>query len=95
MISDIILKVSNNNGIDKKVVEKAYKAYWRAVKKHISSLPLKEDLTEEEFSKLRPNVNIPSIGKLYVTYERYLNTKKQDKIIKELTNKKYATHKED
>ena len=65
------------------------------MKKHISSLPLKEDLTEEDFSKLRPNVNIPSIGKLYVTYDRYINAKKQDRIIKELTNKKYATHKED
>jgi hypothetical protein len=36
---------------------------------------LKEDLSDEEFLKLRPNVNIPSIGKFYVTLERYRKVK--------------------
>lgn len=57
-------------GIPKEVVEKAYSSYWRVVREHLSSLPLKEELTEEEFNALQPSINIPSLGKLYVTYER-------------------------
>ena len=69
-----------------KIVDKTYRAYWRAIREHITSLPLKEDLTDEEFLRLRPNVNIPSIGKLYVTLDRYHRLKKVGDIIKE--NKK-------
>jgi len=68
---DIIVKVAGDLGLSKRLVDKTYRAYWKAVREHISSLPLKEDLTDEEFMKLQPNVNIPSIGKLYVTLNRY------------------------
>lgn len=54
-----------------KVVDKVYKTYWKVIKQHIVQLPLKEDLTDEEFQQLQPNVNIPSLGKLYVTLDRY------------------------
>ena len=62
-------------------MDKTYRAYWKAVKEHIEALPLKEDLTDEEFEKLQPNVNIPSIGKLYVTLKRYRGVKKHHEII--------------
>lgn len=68
---EIIAKVAGDLGLPKRLVDKTYRAYWKAVREHISSLPLKEDLTDEEFMKLQPNVNIPSIGKLYVTLNRY------------------------
>lgn len=68
---EIISKVSGELGISKTRVDKIYKSYWRAVREHITSLPLKENLTDEEFLKLQPNVNIPSLGKLYVTLDRY------------------------
>ena len=68
---EIVAKVSEDTGLSRKLVDRTYKSYWRAVREHIKSLPLKEDLSEEEFNKLRPCVNIPSIGKLYVTYDRY------------------------
>lgn len=89
--NDIISAVAEKTGIPKKVVDKSYKAYWKAVREHITSLPLKKDLTDEEFSKLQPNVNIPSIGKLYVTKERYRSLKNQHKYIKEHRN---VTHQE-
>ena len=38
-------------------------------------------LSEEEFSKYRTNINIPSLGKLYCTYDRFLRVKKRFKII--------------
>lgn len=73
---EIVSRVADSMGLSKQFVGKTYKAYWRAVKEHIASLPLKQDLTEEEFLKLQPNVNIPSIGKLYVTLGGYKRIKR-------------------
>lgn len=72
---EIIGIVAADLGLPRKIVDRTYRAYWRAIREHIVSLPLKEDLTDEEFLKLRPNVNIPSIGKLYVTLDRYQRVK--------------------
>lgn len=75
---DIIYqRVSEETGIDKRVVKTAYRLYWRFIKDTISVLPLKEDLTEEEFGKLRTNFNIPSLGKLCLTWDRYVGMKKR------------------
>lgn len=73
---EIISKVSEDLGMPKQLVDKTYRAFWKAVRLYIQSLPLKEDLTDEEFLNFRPNVNIPSIGKLYVTLKRYQGMKK-------------------
>ena len=89
---EIIEKVSIENNLPKKLVDKTYRAYWRAIREHITALPLKEDLSDEEFLKLQPNVNIASIGKLNVTLDRYKRMKKMQKIRKELRD---AAHKKD
>ena len=73
---EIISKVAEELNLPKKFVDRTYRSYWRIVRQHIVALPLKENLTDEEFSKLRPNINIPSIGKLYVTLDRYHNMKR-------------------
>ena len=67
----IVAETAEELSLPKKLVDRAYRAYWRAVREHISTLPLKDDLSNEDFSKLQPNVNIPSIGKLYVTVDKY------------------------
>ena len=72
---EMIIKVATSTGLSKTLVDKTYKAYWRTIKEYITSLPLKQNLTEEEFLKLKPNVNIPSLGKLYVTLRGYRMTK--------------------
>ena len=63
---EIVIKVSKRLGLSKELVNKTYKAYWKSVKEHIASLPLKKDLSDEEFMKLQPNVNI-----FCVTLDRY------------------------
>ena len=68
---EILTETANDLQMPKKFIDSVYKAYWRAVREHICSLPLKKDLSDEEFTELQPNVNIPSIGKLYVTAEKY------------------------
>lgn len=86
MKKDIILSVSKDLGISPDVVEKVYKAYWLYIKTTIEALPLKEDLTEEEFSKLRTNFNISSLGKLSCTLDKYKGTKSRFKKIEKFRN---------
>ena len=68
---EAITQVSEELGLPVEVVKKTYESYWEFIRETIQSLPLKEDLSEEEFNKLRTNFNIPSIGKLSCTYARY------------------------
>lgn len=85
---DIIGKVSEELNLPKEVVDKTYKAFWLFINQSIQSLPLKEDIDEEDFAKLKTNFNIPSLGKLTCTYDRMLRVKKRFKIIKQLREKK-------
>ena len=55
--SDIIGKVSEEMNLPKGVVDKTYKAFWLFINQSIQSLPLKENLSEEDFAKLRTNFN--------------------------------------
>lgn len=89
-INEIYKAVSSQTDIPVDKVKKVYTSYWRAVREHIISLPLKEDLTDDEFMALRPNINIPSIGKLYVTLDRYKAMKKTYK--KNIKDKEDATY---
>ena len=84
---DIVGKVSRELNLPKEVVDKTYKAYWLFIKNHIQSLPLKENLNEEDFAKLRTNFNISSLGKLICTYDRMLSMKKRYKLIKQIREK--------
>lgn len=79
-------QVANKLNIPVEVVKEAYESYWKYIRCTISELPLKEDLSEEEFSRLRTNFNIPSIGKLACPYERYKAIKDRYKHIKKLRN---------
>ena len=86
--SDIVGKVSEELELPVGVVDRTYKAYWRFVKSHIQSLPLKDNINEEDFAKLRTNFNIPSLGKLNCAYDRMLGMKKRYKLIKQIREKK-------
>ena len=81
---DIISKVSQEMGLLPEVVDTVYKSYWKFIKQTIQSLPLKDDISEEDFTKLRTNFNIPSLGKLTCTFDRMMGVKKRFKYIKRL-----------
>lgn len=76
---EMVSRVADSMGLSKKLVDRTYKSYWKAVREHIVALPLKQNLSDEEFLQLRPNVNIPSIGKLFVTLDRYRSIKRHFK----------------
>ena len=84
---EIINRVSLELDIPEEVVRKTYNAYWKAIKEKIQELPLKKDLSDEEFGKLKTCFNIPSLGKLSCTRERYINIKKMFQFVKEYREK--------
>lgn len=57
------------------VVLTVYKAFWKHIKSSIESLPLKQDLSEEDFNSYKTNYNLPYIGKLYCNYDSLVNAK--------------------
>lgn len=84
--SDILKQVASELNLPLEVVKLAYESQWKFIRESIKALPLKQDLSEEEFNKLRTNFNVPSLGKLACTYKRYRGVKKQFKVFKELQN---------
>lgn len=73
--TEIISEVSKKLNLSESVINKTYRAYWKAIREYILSLPLRDGLTDEEFQKLRTSINIPSIGKFYVTLDKYQKIK--------------------
>ena len=85
---DIIGKVSEELNLPKEVVDKTYKAFWLFINQSIQSLPLKDNLNEEDFAKLRTNFNITRLGKLCVTWDRLVGCRKRFNLIKQIREKK-------
>ena len=79
MMLEVYKKVSDELNIPIEVVELAYKSYWKFIRETIKELPLKQDLSEEEFAKLKTNFNIVSLGKLSCNYDRYKRVKLREK----------------
>ena len=82
--SEAIKQVSIELGLPPQVVKEAYESFWTFIRKNIKALPLKEDLSKEEFDKLRTNFNVPSLGKLSCTYDRFIGIKKRLKYLNRL-----------
>ncbi len=85
-----IKEVAAKHNLPVEVVTVAYRSYWEFIKATAQALELKGDITEEEFSKMRPNFNIPSLGKLYITWDKLVGVKKRRDI---LVNLKYKNDK--
>ena len=83
---ELLEKVSEELEIPIEVVKEAYLSYWKFVKSKIAELPLDEELSEDKFKEFRTNFNIPSIGKLTCTYDRFLRVKQKQKYKKEKIN---------
>ena len=85
--SDIISKVSKELNVPIELVENTYKAYWNFIRVTIEKLPLKTELTQLEYMNLRTSINIPSLGKLYVTWNRYIGIRNRFNIINKIRQK--------
>lgn len=74
--NEIYRQVAKDLNIDVSLVKEIYIAYWQYIKDSIQQLPLKENITEKEFNKLRTHFNISSLGHLSCSYRRMLGVKK-------------------
>ena len=87
-MNNIYKKVADELNLPEELIKNTYKAYWRFIRDSIESLPLKENLSEEDFSKLKTNFNIPSLGKLSCPYDRMQGVKMKYLYAKQLIKKK-------
>ena len=74
----IIKQVAKELNLPEDLVRNTYKSYWKVVKQIIESKQIKsldnKLLSQEEFNNNIININIPSIGKLNCTYDKYQKT---------------------
>jgi hypothetical protein len=68
---EVCKQVAKELNLPEEVVKAAFDSYWEFIRKTISEIPLKTEMTEEEFSKYKTNFNLPSLGKFYCDYNRY------------------------
>lgn len=85
--NDAVTQVSEELNLPARVVDRAYRSFWKFIRDTIQELPLKEDISEEEFQQLRTNFNIPSLGKLSCTYDRVKRVKERYRYIRNLREK--------
>lgn len=83
-MNEIYAKVAAEVGIPVEVVKEAYQSQWQFIRNTVEALPLKEELSEEEFNKLRTSFNIPSLGKLYTTRDKILKIRRRLEYLKVL-----------
>lgn len=82
--TDAIKQVAEELGIPYEVAHKAYGKAWEFIKMKMREISFDENLTEEEFKKLRPNFNIPELGKLVVTWDKYQKIQNRIAFLKKL-----------
>ena len=74
----IIKQVAKELDLPEDLVRNTYKSYWKVIKQSIESNDIKYSkdsiLTANEFNSKQMNINIPSIGKLNCTYDKYQKT---------------------
>lgn len=71
----IIEQVAKELDLPETLVLNTYKSYWKTIKQIIENQDIKSLdnnlITEQQFNDKVVNINIPSIGKLYCTYDSY------------------------
>jgi len=72
-----IADTAKDLGVTKELVTKVYNGYWSFIRFYLSSLPLKANLTERQFEKLRTSINIAGLGKMGCTYKSWLKISKK------------------
>ena len=71
----IIRQVAKELNLPEDLVRNTYKSYCKVIKQIIENKQIKSEnnkiLSQEEFNNNAVNINIPSIGKLNCTYDKY------------------------
>jgi len=65
----LIHRLSLKHNIPTNVLKRIINSPYKFTKEKITELDIKEDITEEEFNKLKTNFNYLHLGKLYTSFE--------------------------
>lgn len=79
-VKSLIHKIGLKYNLQDDVIKKIVTSPYIFAREHITSLSIEENITEEEFNKLKTNFIFSHIGKLYINYGtvlRYQNQKKK------------------
>ena len=76
-LMEIVQQVAKQLNLPEEAVKESYFLMWKFIRTTINNLSLKQELTEQEFNALKHNFNLPSLGKLGVTYKKYLAIRRQ------------------
>lgn len=91
--NQIVAEVAKELNLPYELVDRTYKSYWKFIRDFISNLPLKEVQSRDDFLKLKTNINIPSLGKLSCSYDRFVGLKKRFELIKKIRENNYVKDK--
>lgn len=86
MNNSVYEKASIEFNLPLEVIKEIYESYYKFIKNKIEEVSY-TDISEEEFSKLRTSFNIPSIGKLYSSYDRIISMRKKFNYINDKSKK--------
>ena len=75
---EIAYKAAISLNLPPEYVWEVYKSYWQFIRHHISSLSVKNLQNEKDFNKLRTNINVPSLGKFHLDWDRIENKRKEN-----------------
>lgn len=84
MYKELYEKVAKELNLDSEVIKEVYLSQWQFIKNTIEALPLKGNLSEEEFNQLRTSFNLPSLGKMYTTFDKITKAKRRVEYLKNL-----------
>lgn len=94
-LSDIIKKVAEEQNLPYEVCHRAYMSAWKFIHSKVQENVLSVDTPPEEFDRLRMNINIRGIGKLYITRKDFEIKNKKYLIIQKYKQEKYDKDKQD
>lgn len=85
-LKNIEQRIAEELSLPVEAVHKTYHAYWAYIRNVVSSLPFKEGISDSDYDTYRTSVNIPSVGKLFCTLDRYHKIKDRYKLIQKITD---------
>lgn len=74
-----IKEMAKKYSLDTEVVRKMISAPYDFMQKKTKELDFVDDLTRDEFDKMKKNFNIPGLGKIYASYFLYNEIQKKKK----------------
>lgn len=84
MLDQIYKKIAEELNLDIEVVKAAYQSQWLFIREKIEELPINIDMSEEEFNSLRASFNIPSLGKMFTSFDKIQKNKRRIEYLKQI-----------